>query len=130
MNEQPRILIRPGQAAFARGVYDSIRIDELKRERARLRAEQLEAAQRRLDKLDLELAGLAQIRARELAADLGRHGFDTSQLRPTPLPSEMERQARRRRGRPDVDPLVRALAEDAADRGRLVSVYSPPITIQ
>ena len=87
MSDSRRTLIRPGQLAFARGVYDARRADELRAERAQLRADQLEAAQRTLDRIDLELAGLSQIRARELAADLARHGFETSELPPLPLPS-------------------------------------------
>jgi len=80
--------------------------------------------------IDLELAGLAQIRARELAVDLARHGFDTSELRPRPLPTEMEREARRHRGRPNIDRIERARKEEAFSRRRLVRTYTPEIRVR
>jgi hypothetical protein len=60
MSDESRTLIRPGQLEFARGEYDRRRADELKRERAH-RAAQLEAAQRTLDKLDLEILHDARV---------------------------------------------------------------------
>ena len=125
MSDSRRTLIRPGQLAFARGDIRRRRTDELKRERAQLRADALEAAQRTLDRIDLELAGFSQIRTRELAVDLAASGFDTTGLTPLRLPT-----ARRHRGRADLDPLTRARAEEAADRGRLIRVFTPHITIR
>ena len=119
-----RILIRPGQLDAARGEYDRRRAAELKHERARFRADALEAARRTLDVIDLELAGLAQIRARELAVDLAASGFDTSSLKPLRLPT-----ARRHRGRADVDPLERARKEEAAERGCLVRHFRTTIRV-
>lgn len=130
MSDHPHTLIRPGQLDFARGEYNRRRADELKRQRAQHRADALEAAQRKLDRLDLELAGLHAIRARELAVDLARHGFDTSNLKPTPLPTELERQARRHRGRANVDALTRARAEEAASRGRLLRIFTTTIRVR
>jgi hypothetical protein len=118
------LLIRPsGSEGAARMVYDRRRADELKRGRARLRADLLEAARRKLDLLDLEIAGLNAIRTRELKQDLAASGFNTTGLKPVRLPTELEREARRRRGRPDVDPLTRSRAEEAASRGRLIRVF-------
>lgn len=114
-----RILIRPAVDA-ARGEYDRRRATDLKRERAERRADELEAARRALDVIDLELAGLYAIRARQLAVDLGRRGFDTSGLKPLRLPTQLERDARRRRGRPEApDPVVLQRQREAADNGRI-----------
>jgi hypothetical protein len=126
-----RLLIRPGPLEAARGEYDRRRRAELKRERAELRAAELERLARKLDRIDLELAGLGAIRTRQLAVDLARHGFDTSQLRPTPYPSDLEREARRRRGRgAPADATLRARQEEAADRGRLIRTFNAPIRVR
>ena len=91
-----QVLIRPGIPAFARAEYDRRRGAELLARKRQLREEELQRLERRLDRIDLELALLGQLRARELAVDLGHLGFDTSNLRPTPLPTETERPRLRR----------------------------------
>ena len=130
-DQPPRTLVRPGGGeGAARLSYDRARAAELKRERAQLRAAELEAMRRKLDRLDLEIAGLAAIQARELAVDLQRSGFDTTGFRPVPLPTQLELDARRGRGRPPDDPMLRARQEAAADRGRLVRTYITRITVR
>ena len=131
MSDQPHTLIRPGIDA-ARGEYDRRRGAELLARKRHLRDEELERLARRVDVIDLELAGLAQIRARELAVDLSRHGFDTTSLRPLSLPTEAERQARRHRGRADLDAATRARQEEAFARVRsaLVRHYTPEIRVR
>jgi hypothetical protein len=98
-----RTLIRP-DVDTARCVYTKRRVDEVVRERAQGRADDLERVARRIALIDLEVALLGQIRTRELAVELGRRGFDTSGLKPLPLLTE----SRRGRRQPDIDPVTLA----------------------
>jgi len=125
-----QIRIRPGQLGAARGEYNRRRAAELLARKRHLRDEELERLARRVDVIDLELGGLSQIRARELANDLGRLGFDTSSLTPLRLPTQIERDARRGRGRADIDAATRARKEEAFARRRLVRTYNTPIRVR
>lgn len=125
-----RILIRPGQLHFARGEYDRRRVAELKHERAQLRVYQLEASQRTLDRIDVELGALRRLRWRELAPKLAAAGFNVDD-QPEPLaPHSLERDARRHRGRPNIDAMTRARQEEAFAHGRLVRTFTTTIRVR
>ena len=126
-DQPPRTLVRPGGGeGAARLIYDRARAAEITRERAQLRAAELDRLELRLAVIDADIAGLQRLRWKQLEPELRAAGFNVDGQREPLPPHPLERAVRQRRGQPPGDPTLRARQEEAADRGRLVRTFTPP----